>query len=371
MTKDRKKLYIVTALLAAAFLLVLFVQEDLLQRTVLAATSIVFCVAAILLIKKRSAPELEWRQLAWLLPTTGVIVLLAYYLLGLTLGIIKLSLPPSYLYARVIPTIVTVIFAEILRRVLLSQKNKAVTVISFIAFIVSDVAMLSTGDAFGSSKAFIDLFGMTIFPAVTANIFYHYISSKYGPVPVILYKILMTCYQDIIPLKPALPSAMLAFLKIALPIVILFAIRFLYERRRFAVSKQNVYVRVATTCILILIMLLSVMLISCRFRFGLLVIATESMSGTIDKGDAIVYEKYDNRPLVEGQVIVFEKNGRTTVHRVVEIKNVNGENRYYTMGDANPTRDTGYITSQDIVGTTDLTIKYIGHPSLWIRQIFK
>jgi signal peptidase len=103
----------------------------------------------------------------------------------------------------------------------------------------------------------------------------------------------------------------------------------------------------------------------------MLVIATESMTGTIDKGDAVVYERYDGGPIEKGQVIIFEKNGVTTVHRVVDVENINGETRYYTKGDANESQDIGYITSQYIVGTTDLTIKYIGHPTLWMRQIFK
>jgi hypothetical protein len=60
-----------------------------------------------------------------------------------------------------------------------------------------------------------------------------------------------------------------------------------------------------------------------------------------------------------------------TVHRVVRIENINGELRYYTQGDANDKEDLGYITEQEIVGITDVTIKYIGYPTLWVKDIFK
>ncbi len=371
MTKDRKKLYIVTALLALAFFLVLFVQNGSLQRGILTAVSVLVCIAALILIKKRIAPELEWRQLAWLLPAIGVIILLTYYLLGFVFGFTKRSLPPLHLVSYVIPIVLTVASSEIVRRVLLSQKNKLVTVVSYISLVLCDVALVNGGNVFASSSKFVNFVGMILLPAITANLLYHYVSYKYGAIPVVIYKALMTSYTYLIPLKPAFPDVMLAFLKIVLPLVILLFIRFLYERRKFAVSRQNVYLKTVLSCVLIVFMLLSVMLISCKFRYGMMVIATESMTGSIDKGDAIVYKRYDGEPIEEGQVIIFEKNGVMTVHRVVDIENINGETRYYTKGDANESQDPGYITSQYIVGTTDVTIKYIGHPTLWMRRILK
>ena len=32
--------------------------------------------------------------------------------------------------------------------------------------------------------------------------------------------------------------------------------------------------------------------------------------------------------------------------------------------------DINNVTAKDIIGTTDLRIKYIGYPSLWLRDIF-
>ncbi len=37
------------------------------------------------------------------------------------------------------------------------------------------------------------------------------------------------------------------------------------------------------------------MVVSCRFRYGTLVIGTGSMTGTINKGDIIIYERYEKR----------------------------------------------------------------------------
>ena len=113
------------------------------------------------------------------------------------------------------------------------------------------------------------------------------------------------------------------------------------------------------------------MLVSCQFRFGALVIATESMTGEINKGDVIVYERYDGQAVKEGQVIVFLQDGTRIVHRVVAVENIGGEVRYYTKGDANEVLDRGYRVASDIVGTTDMKLAFIGYPTLWIREIIK
>ena len=115
-------------------------------------------------------------------------------------------------------------------------------------------------------------------------------------------------------------------------------------------------------------MILFAMLISCQFRFCALVIATESMTGELNKGDAIVYESYDSQEIEVGQVIVFQNGKSRIVHRVIDIEIISGETRYYTKGDANEDPDPGFITDADIVGTAEFKIPYVGYPTVWLRS---
>ena len=94
------------------------------------------------------------------------------------------------------------------------------------------------------------------------------------------------------------------------------------------------------------------------------------MTCTIDKVDAVIFETYDDQVIKNGQVLIFDYNGIQTIHRVVEIKKVNGEIRYYTKGDANKRRDEGYTTEDEILGLVKLKVKYIGYPTLWMRDLF-
>ncbi len=113
------------------------------------------------------------------------------------------------------------------------------------------------------------------------------------------------------------------------------------------------------------------MLISGQFRFGALVIATDSMTGEINKGDMILYEKYDDQLIKEGQIIIFIQDKSKIVHRVVKIENIGGETRYYTKGDTNEDLDSGYRTASDIFGLTDVKLAYVGYPTLWLRDLIK
>jgi signal peptidase len=117
-------------------------------------------------------------------------------------------------------------------------------------------------------------------------------------------------------------------------------------------------------------MLVVLMLISNQFQYGMYVIATDSMTGEINKGDAAIYERYDDQTIIEGQVIAYREGKSVIIHRVDDIQIINGTTRYYTKGDANGDRDTGYRTDGDIVGLVNFKIPYIGYPTIWLRSLF-
>jgi signal peptidase len=113
------------------------------------------------------------------------------------------------------------------------------------------------------------------------------------------------------------------------------------------------------------------MLVSCQFKYGAIVIGSESMTGTINKGDVVVFERYDGGAIEENTVVLFDYNNIKTVHRIITRENVNGEVRYTTKGDSNTREDFGYRKKQDIKGIVKIRIKYIGLLTLWFRSLFE
>ncbi len=370
MSIDKKKLYMLSSALAPAFLLVCFVTNAVTRRFGLTIVVGAALIAVWLLVKKQTSLSLNKKQVLWVLPTFGFLGIVILYLMGTVFGYYKVPIDFQIFFTKVIPFILIIIGSELIRSRLLMQNNRIVNVLSLIAFIICDIAMLYGTLPFANFKTFVDFMGDIVFPCVASGILYHYISKRYGALPVILYRLLMTLYSVIIPIYPRVPAAFLSFLKIAFPIITVLFMGLLYERKKESFSRKKARVQIIVSTFVVILMAAFMMLISCQFRFGMIVVATESMTGSIDKGDAIVYEEYDGQAIETGQVLVFRKNKTVYIHRVVKIEKTDGQVRYYTKGDANDSNDTGFITRENIIGLTDLTIKYIGYPTLWVREIF-
>ena len=160
-------------------------------------------------------------------------------------------------------------------------------------------------------------------------------------------------------------------IKIILPIGMYVLIAAMFEKKKRDARKKDSKIGFIAIALSVTFILSVSMLISCQFRFCAIVIATESMTGEINKGDMIIYESYTDQTIKEGQVVVFLQDQNKIVHRVVRIDVIDGEVRYITKGDANESEDLGYITDKDIVGLTNVKIAYVGFPTLWLRELLE
>ena len=371
MTKDRKILYAVSMSFSLLLLLSLFIPDSF-GRVPLALILLVCAVAVCALVRKREAHSINKGQVLLIMLTVALLYLMLYYLTGINFGFSQsaIRLTSYNLFAHVIPIAVSIITVEIIRCVLMAQGSRVAYVFCYVGCVCAELAMTVSILSIGSFNRFMDAVGMTLIPALVSNAVYAYIVKRYGIYPNIVYRLITALYVYFIPYVPNAPDFIMAVTKLFVPLIIFAFIDMLFEKKRkYAIKRKNAlyYVGIALTT---LIIISAVMLISCKFRFGILVIGSDSMSDEINLGDAVIYEQYDGQIVTEGQVIVFDKNGTTLVHRVADIERINGENRYYTKGDANPENDSGYITEANIVGVVNLKLSYVGYPTVWIRKVF-
>ncbi len=349
----------------------IFIKQD--NAVWVAIILAIFALLISWLVKGRSTLSIYKGQVLLILSVTSLLFVMIYYLTGLYFGFYRSVINTlNGMLKKALPIIVVVVATEFIRKALVSQKYKFMVVITFLCCIVAEMALTHNLKAFTNFNRFMDFVGLYLFPALVCNILYFYVIVRYGVLPNIVYRLITLLLPIFIPYTPAISDALFAFLKLVFPILIYFFISILYEKKKR--EKKHVSKKVGAL-ILALIFLFgtsTLMLVSCQFHYCALVIATESMTGELNKGDVIVYEKYaENDVIKEGQVIVFEKYGAITVHRVKEIEHYNGQTRYYTKGDANQDVDSGYITDSDIYGFVHFKIPYAGFPTLWLRAIFK
>ena len=371
MNRDQKSVLIIALVNFAALFAALFVSIGS-SKIVAACLLLPLTAVTCLVIRKRSSYSINKRQVLLLMSVLGALYVILMQMSGAIFGYFQNPYYGNiqYLLSNVLPLTAVIITIEIIRSVMLAQKSKLASVLCFAACVPAELLMCSNLHDLTDINRLMDFVGLTLFPALTANLLYHYLSKRFGPLPAIAYRLIITLPTYFLSVRSAMSDAIQALLLLVLPLGIMALVSALFSKKKQTpAAKRSGKLSAVPTVLLLLVMLSIVMLISCQFRFGALVIATESMTGEINKGDVIIYERYEDQTVLEGQVIVFVRGGNRIVHRVVEIEDLGDEVRYYTKGDANNSRDVGYVKEEEIVGLTDLKVAYIGWPTLWLHDI--
>ena len=93
------------------------------------------------------------------------------------------------------------------------------------------------------------------------------------------------------------------------------------------------------------------------FGYSSLMVATGSMSGTIEEGDLIIIKNTGDYEI--GDIVTFFQDGDTipTTHRIY---NIDEDGLWVTRGDANNSYDKRSISNDEIIGEVVLVIPYVG-----------
>lgn len=213
-------------------------------------------------------------------------------------------------------------------------------------------------------------FGLVIFASVAENLLFCYVSLRFGYKPVIIYRLITVLFTYIIPILPEIYAYYKAILRMSYPYIVFLFLENIYAPKKVIIARSTRSKRTFVAICVIAAGVLVALLVSCEFTVGIIAIGSNSMRPEIQKGDAIVFVKYTDQQLQRGDIVVFYKNNMKLVHRIIDIENVNNEFRYTTKGDNNEVPDSGYITSNVIIGISKARIKYIGYPSILLGEMF-
>lgn len=372
MNKDNVKLFIMSIINPALLLSAFFMNHGS-GRVTGACILVPLAIINFLLFRKRRSLSPNRKEVVTLMTVVAVIYVVLLQMSGLHFGFY--GNPYFVTWTRVLNTVIPIaliiVATEIIRSVSLSQKSWVAGIMAYLTCVIAEALTYSNISGIVSFNRFMDLVAMTLFPAISANALYHYVSKRYGMAPNIAFRFIFTLYTYFIPAVTRMEDALQSCIKIIFPIILLAFVVFLFERKTKRLRKKSQAVGTFLSVVTIVFVVLLAMLVSNQFRFGALVIATDSMTGEINKGDVVIYERYETQRIEEGQVIVFKDQSTNIVHRVVRIDNIGGELRYYTKGDANNGIDIGYRVESDIVGLVNVKVAYAGYPTLMIREFIE
>ncbi|MBQ7362962.1 MAG: signal peptidase I [Clostridia bacterium] len=369
MSADRKKLYTVSILALALPILLFAFPEG--SRVYAALLLPILALFASFLIKKRSVPSIYKNQVLLIISVGTAAAIMLYYLSGLYFGIGKTaSYTPLELLTRALPLSAVILSVEYTRGLVLGASSKPATLIFSAGAILTYVTLSGEADSINSVYAFTELVGATLAPSISQNLLFNYLTRRHGFLPALTYKLTTTIYIYFIPYLPTAAPALVAAARITLPLLAYLFISSLYEKKRSYAIKRGTKLGPISLAALLICLIGLIMLTSCRFFVGAIVIGSGSMEGELHIGDVTVYTDSGGEEVAVGDILVFEKGGSRVVHRVYDLEYTNGSYRFYTKGDANEDADPGYVTEEEIIGTVKFKIPYVGWPTVWLSRLF-
>jgi len=302
-----------------------------------------------------------------------------YYLLGL-FGAFEnnyASILNKYISKpEVLINVLIIILSELIRPIVIKKIYKKekinINIILFIIiYILIDMKISVKTQSFSSIKQFYILLGMVILPSLSKNILLNYLTKNKKNKSSITYRLMNDLYIYLLPIVPVMNLYYEAILLVIFPYIyyLFYSMLFVKQGIKESQRRKSLYFRLSSLIYIVLFLIVTAV-ISGSFNYRVLAIGSESMTGTIDKGDAIVLHKVDTKKLKQGQIIIFEKEGTVYVHRIVEAYSDDNGTMFITKGDANRTKDMWVVYEKDIKGIYDFKIKYIGYPSVWLRGFF-
>ena len=372
MKKDKLRLYILEVSLIIVLLLALFVS-NIFNKKLLALLLAILAIIIYKVVQKKRPLSFYRNQVALLMAGFALIYLGVFYLMGLYFGYYKAPTIFGWktIYHFIIPISIIIVSSEFIRHKLIIQSGKASKILITISMVLIDLLLYTSAYNITKLIDMLTVVGFITFASIACNLLYNYTSYRYGVVGIIVYRLITILYAYFIPYIPNVYIFFRSFLRMLYPYIIYLVLEYTYSKSNFATAYKDQRKNVIATSILTFVMVVLIALISCRFEYGVLVVGSGSMTGTFDKGDAVLYQAYHDEDLALDKVIIFNNGNIQTIHRIIKIESINGETRYYTKGDANKKMDDGYVTKDRIVGTVKFKIKYIGFPTLWLRDIFE
>lgn len=369
---DNLIMYIIEICLIV-FLLCCIFYTEIFNKTIIAIILFIFMIISNILIKSYKSKGKYNKRITILMTIIGITYISFIYIVGIYKGFYNSTVKFSRwtMLNYIIPYIVIIITIENIRKTILLKEEKKSSILILIATVILDVVLTTNIYNVKSLTDYYMLIGFIIFSSIANNILNNYIIKQYRNCKaIIIYRIIITIYVYIIPIIPNINLLFESILRILIPFIIYTILEKIYGKKEKEVKTVTKTKDIVITSILSILAGGIIMLISCQFKYGMLVIGSGSMTGTINKGDAIIYKKLDDEIEI-GDVIVFYNDNIRVIHRVIDKKNNGKEIRYYTQGDANPNQDEGYRVEENIIGKVKLRIPYVGQLAVLLNEIFE
>lgn len=255
-----------------------------------------------------------------------------------------------------------------------NKNNKLFVILFTIIFILLEINFSKLFSSINDREELFKYVSSTLLPLIFGNILYTYLTIKGSYKLVYIYRVIVEVTFLIVPILPNFDWFMIGIRGIIVPAIIYLVLKYTSNYKSVRTKsngrkKQNplIYVPVFS------IILIFVLFMAGIFIYEPIAVLSNSMNPVFYRGDVVIYSKVDNNKLKnikKYNIIIYSKDGQAVVHRVVDKYIKDGETYFITKGDANISNDLNPVSESQVIGVYQLSIKYIGYPSVWLNQIF-
>ena len=237
-------------------------------------------------------------------------------------------------------------------------------------YIIIDIQYTSFIGQTIATLTIVKYISQVIIPNIAKNVLFSYIAIQGDYLPAILYQLVTNLYYWVSPILPNSPWAMTAIIDTVIPIILFLYIR--YEKVKLVPQKDRRMV-IDTNPGSVIPLVIAIVLVI-WFALGIfpvkpIAIATGSMEKEICVGDVAIIKKCNSNDVNVGDIIEYQMEGYTVVHRIIDKRQNNGRFSFITKGDNNNTPDRDEVKEDQLIGKVIFKIKYIGYPAIWMHLL--
>ena len=211
---------------------------------------------------------------------------------------------------------------------------------------------------------------VNIIPLIVKNILFSYIAIYADFRASIIYQLIIDAYLWLSPILPNLNWMMDSILEISVPIVLLMYLQYIKTKNSIYKSKEDLLRSDPRNAIPIVIVIVLAMWFAVGvFPIKPVSIASGSMFPEIHVGDIALIKKCNANDIIVGDIIQYQMEGYTVIHRVIEKKQKNGEYIFITKGDNNKSQYLNPVNEDQVIGKCIFKIRYLGYPAIWLHLI--
>ena len=278
---------------------------------------------------------------------------------------------------------VTVFTAEYLRVRMIKDSPKrnrtATAALLTLVFAFAQLEFMRNADGVSVMDA-VDYFFTAVFPALALGGALSYMAFESSLSALLVLRCAYSLSPLLLPYLPNSPREAWAVIScVALFVaMVIYHLNMREKDRRFRrlAKKRRKYQKKPVFSIIASAALIAVMaaFIMRGFVYFHVVVLTDSMTGSLDRGVVVVVEKLRSEDVLAavgvGDVIHFRHRDIELMHRVIELRvNADGEQVYITKGDANSAADPEPVEAAQILGIPRAYVPYLGFAVITVRNL--